>query len=373
VGLLISVLLLLAWLLWFLTAQLELRQSSLSARIEAAARVHPVDPQVDGTVIAVHAVLGQMVQQGELIVQLDDAPQRQYREEALRRLDALEEELRAAHQEIRREEEALGSLRQAQDVSRDETARKLEAARGMAAQAAREAEQMSQLHQQAFVPEADDRRARTHAQELRAMAEVARLSGTRLQREYEQEGSRRRAHLEELRRQLARLEGERGQGQAVLSRLEGELERRAIRAPVRGRIGGLSHVRPGSFIAAGERLVEIVPPGPFQILAVFGPLAAGRVRPGQRALMRVDAYPWLQFGTLNAVVTRVASELREGGLSVELEIDPSSERIPLEHGLPGSVEVSVAKSTPAELVLRTLGLFLNPNPSPPLSFNAVSR
>jgi membrane fusion protein (multidrug efflux system) len=72
--------------------------------------------------------------------------------------------------------------------------------------------------------------------------------------------------------------------------------------------------------------------------------------------MRLDGYPWAQYGTIAARVTRVGSDIRDNLVRVEFEPDPASAaRIVLQHGLPGSVEVSVDQTVPALLVLRTAG------------------
>jgi len=55
-------------------------------------------------------------------------------------------------------------------------------------------------------------------------------------------------------------------------------------------------------------------------------------------------------------VSAVGGELRDGKVRVELELAPlPGSRIPLQHGLPGSVEVDVERATPAELVFRASG------------------
>ena len=45
--------------------------------------------------------------------------------------------------------------------------------------------------------------------------------------------------------------------------------------------------------------------------------AIGRVRPGQQATMRLDGFPWAQFGTIAATVTEAATEIRDGNIRVE--------------------------------------------------------
>jgi membrane fusion protein (multidrug efflux system) len=58
-------------------------------------------------------------------------------------------------------------------------------------------------------------------------------------------------------------------------------------------------------------------------------------------------------------VTEVADEIRDGRLRVELALrpDPAS-RIPLQHGMTGTLEVEVERISPAEVLLRAAGQVL---------------
>jgi membrane fusion protein (multidrug efflux system) len=70
--------------------------------------------------------------------------------------------------------------------------------------------------------------------------------------------------------------------------------------------------------------------------------------------MRLDAYPWTQFGTLPAQVGNVANEPSAGKIRVELAVQPrKNSAIVLQHGLTGSVEVEVDRVSPASMILRS--------------------
>ena len=92
------------------------------------------------------------------------------------------------------------------------------------------------------------------------------------------------------------------------------------------------------------------------IEAHFSPAVQGRIQPGQMARLRLDSYPWLQYGTVPAMVTTVPRAPREGWLAVRLNItaDPPSP-IVLDYGMTGAVEVAVEEVSPAELLLRAAG------------------
>lgn len=79
--------------------------------------------------------------------------------------------------------------------------------------------------------------------------------------------------------------------------------------------------------------------------------------------MRLEGFPWTQYGTIAAKVSRVASEIRDGQVRIEFNVEPpAGAQRWLQHGLPGSVEVSVEQVSPAVLVLRAAGQMLTPAP-----------
>jgi membrane fusion protein (multidrug efflux system) len=122
----------------------------------------------------------------------------------------------------------------------------------------------------------------------------------------------------------------------------------------------------GAYVAEGAQLATVVPADDLIVIAEFSPsLTLGRVRPGQKAQLRLDAFPWAQFGSVPATVTRVASEIRNNLVRVELTPDVMPKNgIVMQHGLLGAVEVSVEEASPASLVLRAGGLLLG-NPTRP--------
>ena len=116
----------------------------------------------------------------------------------------------------------------------------------------------------------------------------------------------------------------------------------------------------GTWVREGARLGAVVPPGTLKVMADFLPSAAiGRIQAGQPARLRLEAFPWTQYGAISATVSSVASEVRDGLVRVELATHPNSASlIPFQHGLPGTVEVEVDRVSPAILVLRTAGQLL---------------
>jgi membrane fusion protein (multidrug efflux system) len=113
-------------------------------------------------------------------------------------------------------------------------------------------------------------------------------------------------------------------------------------------------------VRQGDTLGVVLPAGALRVVASFLPaVALGRVRTGQPARLRLDGFPWAQYGSLAATVTSVATEARDGAIRVELHLPAATPTaIPLQHGLPGAVEVEVERISPATLVLREVGKHL---------------
>jgi membrane fusion protein, adhesin transport system len=117
----------------------------------------------------------------------------------------------------------------------------------------------------------------------------------------------------------------------------------------------------GGYVAEGQRLFSVVPPGELIAVGDFSPGSAiGRLHPGQRATMRLDGFPWAQYGSIHATVTRVATEVRDGLVQVEFTPAPTGNPVQImQHGVPGVIEVAVEQAAPASLVFRAAGLLLS--------------
>ena len=111
--------------------------------------------------------------------------------------------------------------------------------------------------------------------------------------------------------EISNLQGARTTGAAKLKKLEYDVERRVIRAPVSGRIGEAQILRVGTYIRDGDVLGVLVPKSALRIVAEFPPSSAlGHIRPGQPARLRLHGFPWPAHGSVAASVSAVASEIR---------------------------------------------------------------
>jgi multidrug resistance efflux pump len=359
-GVLLVVGLLGAWAAWFIGAQVGLYAVSETARLEMRQAAHPVEAPVAGRVVASHLILGREVQGDDVLVELDASTQHLQREEEQARVRALTPQLAALHMAIAAEEQALREAQQAARVALKESWARHREAEVAARTAAEEAELFARLHARNLPSQLDLLRAKAEAQKRRAAVDTLRLAVSRLESDHRTQESDRQARLEGLRRDVTRLAGDMTTAAATVERLAHEIERRRIRAPMAGRLGEVAKLRIGSVVREEDRLAAVVPRGDLQVVADFlPPSALGRIRPGQPARLRLEGFPWAQYGSLAATVSRVASEVRDGRVRVELTVDPDgASPIPLQHGLPGTVEVQVERVAPVTLVLRAAGKLL---------------
>jgi multidrug resistance efflux pump len=359
-GFLLVIGLLGAWGAWFIGAQVALYAISETARLEMSQAAHPVEALVAGRVAATRLVLGQEVQGGDVLVEIEATAPHLQREEEQARLNALTPQLEALRTAIAAEEQALREARHAARVALDEARGRHREAEVAARTAEEEAELFARLQARGLPAQLDLLRSRAEAQKRRAAVDTRRLAVSRLQSDHRTQESDREGRLEGLRRDVTRLAGDTTTAAATVERLSHEIERRRLRAPTAGRLGEVAELRVGSVVREGDRLAAVVPRGDLQVVADFlPPSALGRIRPGQSARLRLEGFPWALYGSLAATVSRVASEVRNGRVRVKLSVDSDrASPIPLQHGLPGAVEVQVERVAPVTLVLRTAGKLL---------------
>jgi len=350
------------WFAWIFLGRVSLYEASSAGRLEVDRAVHPVAADVGGRVVSAEAlVLGARVEEGDLLVAIDARSLRLEREEALASLEGTEAQLARITVELEARRDALEVARESAAARFDEARARYREEDVAASLAEEEAARIAEVDETGL-SELEEMRAIAEAERRRAAADVHRLAIRRAELEEAGLEADRRAAILELERERDLLAGNLVTLRATLDRLDHEIARHEVRAPVSGVIGGVASVRPGSVLVPGERIGDVIPVGELLAVAVFPPdRALGRIRPGQSARLSFPAFPWSRFGTVPATVASVGSEARQGGVQVELSLEASPDtRIPLQHGLPLDVEVEVDRVSPAMLVLRTVGLRLGP-------------
>jgi membrane fusion protein (multidrug efflux system) len=101
--------------------------------------------------------------------------------------------------------------------------------------------------------------------------------------------------------ELARAEAQLKAAQADLAVTELNLEHCVVRAPIDGVVSKRS-VEVGQIVQSGQPLLALVPLNDVWVVANFKETQLTRIRPGQRAEVRVDSHPGVAFtGTVNSI------------------------------------------------------------------------
>jgi membrane fusion protein (multidrug efflux system) len=334
-----------------------LYEVSTAARVELDSFTYPVQAPFAGKIVKTNLSVGKEVRRGDILVEIDsESDQLELRQEQVR-AGGLSPELERLRSQMAAEERAQADDRQAARAASEEAANKIREAETAAKYADLELERVGKLQEQGLVAQRELDKAQAESRRLRAAVTTLESSARRIPQEQATRDRDRESRLQRLRSEMVRLDTERGTLQAGIKRREYEIERRRVRAPIDGRVAEAAILRVGAVVRDGEPLGSIIPEGKLIVAAHFPAQAAlGRIRAEQRATLRLDSFPWAEFGTVSASVRRVAQEVRDGKVRVELSIEPGSTyRGRLEHGMPGSLEIAVERVSPAFLVLRMAG------------------
>jgi membrane fusion protein (multidrug efflux system) len=366
--------LLAGWSAWLLLGRVTVYQTSDRARLEVGSSVHPIAAPVGGRVVETRLAVGREVAAGEVVVVLDSEAERRALAQARVRLGALAARRQALRREMAAVEEEVVVERKARAAALEEVRARIVEADARAGLARMQVEATLRLRARAAASEEEYRQNRARAEETRAAANALRAARARLGQDRELQERERRTRLAKLGRGAADLDGEAAVEEAAIRRFEHDIALRSIRAPVGGRVGEAAEVRVGSVVREADRLGAVVPDDPPRAVAFFPAGAVGRIRPSQPARLRLEGYPWAQYGTVAATVREVGNEPSGGLIRVEFALKPDPRSaIPLAHGLPGTVEVEVEEVSPAVLLLRAAGQHLAPAKELPPPGGAASE
>jgi multidrug resistance efflux pump len=351
---------LVAWVCWATFVQVSLYEVSSEARVELDGATYPIESPFLGRIVASNLRVGEAVHRGDLLIELDAMPQQLQLREAQVQIEGLEPQLGRLRSQIEAEISTRGEEGHSSRLSAREAEERVREAENSAHFADQDLERVRKLYSQQMVSAHDLDKAESDAGRFRAAVAALQAAASRIPQEQTAHDREREVRIARLQGEIATLEAQRDTLQAESVRLGYEIERRRIRAPVDGRVGEAAMLRVGAVVPEGDRLGSIVPAGHLLVVAQYPAQAAfGRIRAGEPATLRLDGFPWAEFGTVSARVERVAQEVRDGKVRVELALaEKSSFRGTLQHGMPGTLEVTVERVSPLGLILRTAGQWL---------------
>jgi len=358
----VAVLLLAMWTAWFFAARVVLYAVSDTARLEVDASPYPVEAPVSGRVVSTALTMGRAVKAGDVLVELDVRAQNLSVGEEQARIEGSGRQIARLHAEIAEQRNSRRAEQAAAEIAQQEAQARHEEAVAASEFAANAEQRTRALAENGLIGQAELIRAQSEAKQKRAAAEALRLTAERIAAEQRHRDTEYRIAIERLEGEIAALQTQRQTGSLTVERLQHEGTLRQIVAPVAGTLAEVATLAVGRVLQPGQAVATIVPAGGLRIVAGFAPAEAfGRVHQGQPARLRLDGFPPTQYGSIQAVVSSVARELRDGVVRVELALGPApNTSVPMQHGTPGTVEVEVERISPVALVLRAVGRRMSP-------------
>ena len=137
---------------------------------------------------------------------------------------------------------------------------------------------------------------------LRAELDQKRSESVRAHHEIEQQAQRLLVEITQLKADITEKE-------RLLARAEAELSQRFLYAPVNGTVSSILVDNIGEVVQPGQTIAEITPEGaPLVLSAVLPDREAGFVEIGMPVQVKLDAYPFQEYGIISGQVTSISSD-----------------------------------------------------------------
>jgi membrane fusion protein (multidrug efflux system) len=350
---------------WLVVSRTTVYAVSEEGRLLAAGAASPVQTPIAGVVAENLVLLGTDVQAGDVLVRLDSSAETLRRAEEQARVEGLQLAAESLALVIEAERNLAAASVKANATRVSSAATRAQVAADVAALSRQQDAAMSRLRDAALVSGLDA--LKTAEELIRQRGQVKITSADTVQASADLDRVRREAdvRLYSLERELTELRARSTASRAAIATLDWEIARRTLRAAIAGKVADATVLPRGAAVSPGETIATIVPQAPLKWVAYFSPReAVGRVQVGQRARIRLDAFPWTAYGALDAIVTGVGSEPREQRIRVELALTRDNPGIHLSHGMTGTTDIEVEEMSPLRLFLRLSGQRIQGAPSP---------
>ena len=187
-----------------------------------------------------------------------------------------------------------------------ETRARIEGAKAVYQQAAKERDLLEKMYKQEIAPLIEVTRARKAASDAEAELAAART----------------RAELDRA-NAYAETQGDLASLRQRLKLSQDQLARTHLTAPMRGVVNKLSVTTIGGVVRPGEEILQIIPPGDGFFIELRGkPQDIAQVRLGQPATVKLSAYDYTIYGSLQGEVTFVSADTFKDERSRNPDGDP---------------------------------------------------
>lgn len=349
-----------SWFCWFFLSSVPVYLTSQEARLQVKGDGVPIAIEKAGRLSELFVAVGDEVEVGDTLLALESKTEELlFLEESRRQSGFLEEAQRlrqveaSARAAARHAATSLGASVERAEAEHQAALANLEAVQD-------EVHRSRRLGREGLVSAQDLIAVEAEARQREAEALAAARGAAQAKGELARERSEREVVSGEIARQISEAVSRAEASAAKAASLRQEVDKYLIEAPVSGRVIELVSLPPGAVLQPGETLGTLVPSAELRVVARF-PLtrSLGRLRAGQKGQLRLDGFPWVEFGTAKVLLAEVAGDQRDGLLRAEFLLEEAegvaAGPLPLEHGLPGQVMVEVETVSPAALLLRVIG------------------
>ncbi len=334
---------------WAATYELE-ETARATGRVIPSQQVQVIQSLEGGIVRSIDVREGDIVKAGDVLMQIDDTRFASARGELLEREEAIwaesarleaealfQEELRFPQDLLDRNALATLAEKQVFLSRRNQLMRELEVledqlvqrkgnldellalrakTRAILAPLTVEIELTEDLVERGIVPKVELLRLKSRHAELTGDIAVSVASEPRIKASiHEQENqivAARSAYVLTARQRLAKLQLELAVVQESLRVASDRVSRAQLRAPVHGIVNTINATTIGAVVQPGAPLAEIVPVDDSLLIeANLGPRDIAFVRPGEKASVKISAYDYLIYGSLEGEVIRIGADTIE--------------------------------------------------------------
>ncbi len=130
----------------------------------------------------------------------------------------------------------------------------------------------------------------------------------------------------------------------TLAKADLKVANMTLRAPASGTVQASSITTIGQVVSVGQQVMNVVPQDtPMEIEAYILNTDAGFIKVGQEATIKVDTFPYTRYGTISGTVTAVATDALTGKQAQQQQTSPSS-------APDGSMSITSAAQQTSDLV-----------------------
>jgi multidrug resistance efflux pump len=135
----------------------------------------------------------------------------------------------------------------------------------------------------------------------------------------------------------------------TVKRIQGQIAswelKYVLKTPVAGKVVFFKFWKENQYVDNGESVLMIVPPVQNYLARAFLPVAgAGKVKAGQKVLIKLSSYPFEEYGMINGKVQTVSAVSLDTSYAMEIQLTSalttsSGKSIPPQPQLSGTAEV----------------------------------